>query len=307
MMIEVTRECNMRCTYCRVDKGGGHMSWRTFKKTADLARWLGHRSFAFTGGEPLMNPDLLEMIDVLAHKFRNPSFSLTTNGMLLSSGFLERIQDYRFLVALSHDGTSQTLNRPMARGDSIRVADAAARLLLEYRPESIVMYTLTPDTVRNLMKDVEHLSALGFKRIRINPDYYRTDWDPQSLSVSICDVLDRFKDIEFLGLEKGYRPGGCGDELFVSVDGMLYPCAIHKDEGLCIGNVETGVNECALERIMSASSSIPVRCIGCEIGNECGMSCACNRLITTHSLCDVSGSFCSVEKALADVRRRCSV
>ena len=88
LRISVTQECNQRCLYChREGEGTGRraerMSPGEIGRIARLASKLGVKKVKFTGGEPLLRPDLPEIIGLVAPFFKDTS--LTTNGTLLSA------------------------------------------------------------------------------------------------------------------------------------------------------------------------------------------------------------------------------
>jgi GTP 3',8-cyclase len=82
--ISLAKQCNLACIYCHRE---GERSSKDQLSAADIAEILrvaagfGIRSVKFTGGEPLLRPDLLEIIRSVPAGMES---SLTTNGTLLS-------------------------------------------------------------------------------------------------------------------------------------------------------------------------------------------------------------------------------
>ncbi len=82
--ISLAKQCNLSCIYCHRE---GERSSEDRLPAADIAEILrvaagfGIRSVKFTGGEPLLRPDLLEIIRSVPAGMES---SLTTNGTLLS-------------------------------------------------------------------------------------------------------------------------------------------------------------------------------------------------------------------------------
>jgi cyclic pyranopterin phosphate synthase len=93
LRISVTDRCNFRCPYCMPADvfGPGHaflrqaelMSTTEFGEIVRAFRALGVEKVRLTGGEPLLRPDLPELIRILKHELRMPDVALTTNGWLL--------------------------------------------------------------------------------------------------------------------------------------------------------------------------------------------------------------------------------
>ncbi|HZP36831.1 MAG TPA: radical SAM protein [Methylomirabilota bacterium] len=85
LQIAVTAHCNLRCVGCRYGRDfmpGRQLSLSMVRDLLDDARSLGVHSVRFYGGEPLLHPDLAEMI---AHAVRLDVLPwVTTNGILLA-------------------------------------------------------------------------------------------------------------------------------------------------------------------------------------------------------------------------------
>jgi MoaA/NifB/PqqE/SkfB family radical SAM enzyme len=89
----ITKDCNMSCKYCIVqqktnDDMGGLEEW---KKASDIAYKLGNRFICFGGGEPLLKPYLLDLIDYVAD--RDTIVSAFTNGTCLSEKLLHSLDE----------------------------------------------------------------------------------------------------------------------------------------------------------------------------------------------------------------------
>lgn len=91
----VTPQCNLKCFYCHNEgqpKGFGFMNPEWVRR---LARWAQESgdcpsAIAISGGEPLLHPQLLEIVRVAASL--SNQVTLVTNGTLLCS---EKIQELR--------------------------------------------------------------------------------------------------------------------------------------------------------------------------------------------------------------------
>ncbi|MCU1530031.1 MAG: cyclic pyranopterin phosphate synthase MoaA [Frondihabitans sp.] len=91
LRVSLTDRCNLRCTYCMPADG---LPWlpRDQALTADeivrlvgvAVRDLGVRQVRFTGGEPLLRADLVEIIERCAALSPRPELSLTTNAIGLA-------------------------------------------------------------------------------------------------------------------------------------------------------------------------------------------------------------------------------
>jgi MoaA/NifB/PqqE/SkfB family radical SAM enzyme len=83
----VTDQCNLDCAYCtEYDNTKPHPSVDNLKRWLDKIRDLGTVRVALVGGEPLMHPDIVE---VVRHARQiGLATSLTTNGFLLSKALV---------------------------------------------------------------------------------------------------------------------------------------------------------------------------------------------------------------------------
>jgi len=93
LRISVTDRCNFRCPYCMPKEvfGPGHaflrdpqlMSLGELTRIAQAFISLGVEKIRLTGGEPLLRPDVPDLVAALKHDLRLPEVALTTNGWLL--------------------------------------------------------------------------------------------------------------------------------------------------------------------------------------------------------------------------------
>lgn len=89
LRLSVTDRCNLRCGYCMPEE---HYSWLQKAEVLTLAEikvlvdafcLLGVRKLRLTGGEPLMRPDLVELVKMLKANEQLEDIAMTTNGMML--------------------------------------------------------------------------------------------------------------------------------------------------------------------------------------------------------------------------------
>ncbi|HLF18454.1 MAG TPA: GTP 3',8-cyclase MoaA [Candidatus Omnitrophota bacterium] len=93
LRVSVIDRCNFRCTYCMPEKETKEHNfldkkeWMNFDEIVRLVKLfvaLGVKKVRLTGGEPLLRPDLPELIRQLALIERIDDLALTTNGSLLA-------------------------------------------------------------------------------------------------------------------------------------------------------------------------------------------------------------------------------
>ena len=88
----VTDRCHLDCAYCtEYDNSRPHPSLDDLKKWLRKIRELGTMRIALVGGEPLMHPNIVELVRYC----RELGFatSLTTNGFLLTRELVQQLED----------------------------------------------------------------------------------------------------------------------------------------------------------------------------------------------------------------------
>lgn len=84
LRISLTPRCNLRCIYCHAEgevEPDGEMSLEEIREILRVAEKIGIRSVKFTGGEPLLRRDILDIVRAVPPGIES---SLTTNGTLLA-------------------------------------------------------------------------------------------------------------------------------------------------------------------------------------------------------------------------------
>ena len=90
LRISVIDKCNLKCFYCVPEEGAcaayaeHSMSLDEIEKLVKIASSMGVRKVRLTGGEPLIRPDILELISRVSAVEGISDLSLTTNGIMLN-------------------------------------------------------------------------------------------------------------------------------------------------------------------------------------------------------------------------------
>ena len=86
LRISVTSDCNLNCFYCHREgcQAVDHqLGLAEIKEIVEVAREFGVRKVKFTGGEPLLRNDIMDIIASVAEQ-KLDDISLVTNGILLA-------------------------------------------------------------------------------------------------------------------------------------------------------------------------------------------------------------------------------
>ncbi|MDZ7275339.1 MAG: radical SAM protein [candidate division KSB1 bacterium] len=130
--------CNLWCTHCFISCSPrnhtfGFMSRRQVREYLAESVRLGVKEYYFTGGEPFMNHELL---DILSDTLALGPASVLTNGLLLSPRVARELQQlaahspYTLELRISLDGFSPATNDPIrGRGTFARALQGVANLV----------------------------------------------------------------------------------------------------------------------------------------------------------------------------------
>jgi len=103
--INITNKCNYACKYCYTPTfNSDDVNINTFKKFLDLAKALDSKYIELCGGEPLLHPNLKELVKLAKEK--GFGLILRTNGIFLSQN-IDLISENFSWVGISLDGVAK--------------------------------------------------------------------------------------------------------------------------------------------------------------------------------------------------------
>ena len=87
--IVLTRDCNLRCKFCYAKSAGYSVNERVsidnLKKIVDFCNAANVKFIVFTGGDPLLHPDLIGILTYIKEKTPSIQVAVPTNGVLLEN------------------------------------------------------------------------------------------------------------------------------------------------------------------------------------------------------------------------------
>ncbi len=163
LRVSVTDRCNLRCTYCMPPEGLDWIPGEDLLSAEELVRLVrlavdqGVQEVRFTGGEPLVRPDLEQIIAGVAGLPDPPSLSLTTNGIGLTTR-AQRLKDAGLTrINVSLDTLDAERFRTLTRRD--RLADVLAGVsaaqqagLTPIKINTVLMRSINDDEVLPLVE-----------------------------------------------------------------------------------------------------------------------------------------------------------
>lgn len=178
----ITFRCNSDCRYCDLPPVKKELSFEEFKPLLDRFRELGLVRLGFTGGEPLMHPDVGRTI----RHCRSIGIMtvMSTNGRLVPDR-LDEISDLD-LASISIDAGEETDDKLRGRGSFSAALDAAD--LLSGRGVGIVLSAVLSagnlDRIDDLLGEAKRLGAA-------------TVWQPYFRPARLLDSRDpNLPDVE---------------------------------------------------------------------------------------------------------------
>jgi len=335
LTLVTTERCNLRCTYCQVQKQAARRM--TPEVVDDAVDWLAQSVvqqpvLSFYGGEPFLEPELMRRAVVRARSSANGRrlrVNTPTNTLLLDHHALDFARRERLDLTISIDGTTAPSDRRDASGRDVTEA-LLLRLpsILALQPDCqlLARMTVTPSNVANLATHVRAFHALGFSRIVYQPAH-EAGWTQPAIDVygrehsrlgtwlvglrSLGKPLPEIQPWHSIAhrLRTGARRVHCGagvDSFAVAPDGGLYPCyrfaTERGGERYRLGDLGHGVTEKALANEFAALDPDRLRprdgnCANCPARDGCGHFCPASGALLGNGLDSVAAVVCSLIRA----------
>lgn len=290
--IHLTFNCNLRCTHCYANaqpsNDSGFIEVGLLFKLIVEARKNSFRQIIFTGGEPLIHPQIYEILEGLTKIKRSDiNFVLRTN---LTGNYpddlLQLISKAFHQVVVSVDGDEVNHNLRRGKGTYQIMKNNITRYqdlfgLNEKNAElSLACVLRSSDITGHIGKSVQELgNKLGIKRIRFRPLLpigRAKDWDEPPASEALHSHLSPIEIIK-----NGYFPRtscGLGQNIYIEPTGDSFPCyAYHKPHSI-LGNVfKNGLTKVIDSPEFLNLSKYNVdnieKCKECEFRYLCGGAC----------------------------------
>ena len=171
LYIEITDQCNLRCKHCYLSAGpdGSRMIEGALiqKALANYAEIGGH-SVAFSGGEPLLHPDLLNFVAFAG--LQGLHATVVTNGTLLQEPVDEFLLNCGATLAISVEGPdAETHDAIRGAGSFKQVIAMLDRIMARGAQDSLIIcFTPTRQNVHTLFSLAAWLSRNGYRRLYIS-------------------------------------------------------------------------------------------------------------------------------------------
>jgi len=339
--LDLTVECNLRCTYCFKEKWNEHMEEQV---AFDTMIWLLYASgprkevhVNFMGGEPLIRFRLIKRLVPFAKRRawqmgKSIHFGMTTNGTLVTDEVVDFWRKWNLGFHTSIDGTPdiQDRNRPTTSGrGSSRLVEKSVPKILSFRPGTTARSTVLPETADTLVESYRYFRSLGYVNIAFVPAM-PSIWTLDSLQSyerqfgELGDILvDEFRNGQAIilkgiddavrGIVRRQRPKhACGagrGVLLVDIHGDIWPC--HRwnkaaERAWRIGNIYEHFDELARAELDRPCHTdlLEQDCENCPANTFCGGGCPAENLEETGYVYKRHFNACEATRVWARVGKR---
>lgn len=170
--------CNLACNHCFIrcspkNDSFGYLSLEQARSRLRESAPLGTKEYYFTGGEPFLNP---EMVEILVETLRYGPATVLTNGLTLKDEWLETLGQaeadslYSLEFRVSIDGYSPETNDPIRGEGTFERAMMGVRRLVRFGFLPIITASRhwpKEDDAMVLERFVETLRQAGYRRPRL--------------------------------------------------------------------------------------------------------------------------------------------
>lgn len=326
LQLELTSRCNERCIHCYIPNGkkntGFDMSFDRFKYIIDQYVEMGGLHVTLSGGEALMNKDILKMLRYCREK--DLQISLLTNLISLKEEQIPILKEVNLsLIQVSlysmnaekHDSITTvkgSFDKTKAAIEKLHNADIPVQI-------SCPIMKANKDGYDEVMKYAQSL------RMKAQTDYImmaQADLDTSNLANRISieetekvirDIMENDVDyqtetlaqepLSSISEEEYAEMPLCGagmNDLCVTVNGDIYPCAGWQD--FVVGNVfKTSLkdiwdNSEQLKMIRRVTWKDFPKCLDCEARNYCNMCLVRNYNENNGDMFKTADHFCQVAR-----------
>ena len=168
VIISITNRCNARCRMCDIyDQRTEELATSSWEKVIRDALALEVETIVFSGGEPLLREDILELISFV--KNNRMKVCITSNGYFLNEEMASKLTQVGVdVVNISVEGPPG-IHDYLRGADSLNRAVSALENLKKYNIESTIATVVSNYNYRYLMYIVELAKKYGATTIKFQP------------------------------------------------------------------------------------------------------------------------------------------
>lgn len=207
----VTRSCNLKCMHCYANsenkKYPGELDTRQALALIDEMAEMKVPVILFSGGEPLVRPDIFQLAEYAIGKGIRITFS--TNGTLIDAAAARRIKQLGVgYVGISLDGIGAVHDRFRAREGAFDLAMRGVRSCLEEGQKVGLRFTMNRHNIAQLPLIFQLLEEEGIQRACFYHMVYsgrgslEDDISHEETRQALDYIFEKARDFTRRGLEK---------------------------------------------------------------------------------------------------------
>lgn len=258
MQIELTTACNLQCSYCYRKSGPNEPKDRLVTaKLLEILRVLsnnGLHSVELTGGEPLLHPDFVQIVNFCGERFS--LIGLLTNGTLITESLLDKLLPFRDKMVVSvsldshipsiHDArrgrerafdkTTDGIRLLSKQGFLTRVSMSVDQYNWKYIESTLLLSRWLGATM------FTYSPILPFGRAKHNFGFWT--YDAEEVLQTEKQLAEKYKGfLHFLpedAILEIHQPGGCGaGHRVYAMDprGLVRPCVTFDENQAIFGSL----------------------------------------------------------------------
>ena len=293
--VSITDKCNLNCQYCYANDGSHmkDMGLSEFKYILDKLDKAGILSIILTGGEPLLHPNINEILDYSIRK--KITVLLLTNLSMIDTLDLELLKTPYFAFQISLNGVwdnerqnnkelMKTVNNYMKIKelkipiivtiviDNVKInLESLFKFLENYEITSVRFGLLInlgrnkqTEGINNYIKYVQEATYKIAEYKKQHPNLFFT------VQTEYVEYMDPYIARRAVLCEAGIS------ELFVDKNGDVFPCPLFKSfkDFFCGNILNDSVSEIWNSHVMDKMRKISLEQMGCNsCNNRCGVWC----------------------------------
>ena len=207
LRVSITTRCNLRCVYCgkeSCEKRDEELTPEALEKIVRAFARTGVERVRVTGGEPLVRPDVCEIVRRVAGAGGFSRVSLTTNGVLLGQ-YAKELKDAGLTdVNVSLDSTDENVYRLLTGTDALgRVLDGIAeaeKAGLPVKINAVLMRGVNDDGAGALI-ELARTRRIDVRFIELMP--FSDAGEDKARVVTNDELRKRFSFLRPLGVRDG--------------------------------------------------------------------------------------------------------
>lgn len=287
----ITDKCNLNCKYCyraSTFENKGFVDIKTISLMFEkLAIFFNCDTIVLTGGEPLLHPNIFEILKMASDFF--PNVILQTNGTLINDDNIQYIKKYINRVRIGLDGSSPESNDVIRGRGTFEKIMFGIDLICQYD----IPLTISTTMYDTNIQDIERLNELAKSK---KAEIVFTEFMPLGRGIGHSEKYMELNKKHNANTTSDVKCGAFTRKLSVDHNGYIYPCDELMCEDFLVGSIfkinrENMYDNENIRKLISRTIYTLPKCIECKFNYICNALCPakvyreCGSICQTESNC----------------------